>query len=595
MVAAAVKERLVPDFSIRVNGADLTRKLRADLVSLCVDLQINKVDECTLKLRNDDFRWSDGKEFSDGAEVEIDLGYVGGEKTRMLGGEVVLVKASFPRRGPCTVVIVIHSLLHRLRRAQKSQTFSKVRDSDIVTKIAQGYGLTPEVERSSTKNEFLFQNNQTDLDFLLERARRVGMELLADGKKLVFRKPRHDKPKVAELVWNENLRSFDVRQQVVDQVTNFEVRGWDAKKKQAIVFKRKAGDESSTMGGKDLGTKISEQAFGEAKRFQLDQAVASAEEAEAWAKGMWEQSSMGFLSGDGSCQGEGKLKPGVVVEVKGLGGDYNGSYYLQATRHVLSQGGYATSFECKRSAIGEEPVEQQALTGKPEKPKDRDQEEHWIEKTFVDKSGKPLKDLEYSWTLTGDKAQPESGTLGADGTLKARGIEPGTAHAVLKEITSCAWQRPRSDVGKPVGLHIRVTGFPTDTPVEFSIYEKSNPGKVLTTVSSKVDNGVARGVWTYQWDENDGVKSFQFAFKAKVGSRERESNALEMYESIEVESRDASGKVLRNYPFALIFADGRVHSGRTNLQGKAHVRGIRPGKHEIYFPGANLSSEDWGE
>ncbi len=592
MVAAAVQEKLTPDFAIRVDGADLTRKLRQDLLSLSIDLEINKVDECTLKLRNDDFRWSDGKEFKDGTAVEVDLGYVGGEKHKLFSGEVVVVKASFPRRGPCTVVVVIHSLLHRLRRCKKSETFGKVRDSEIVTKIAQKYGMTPEIEKSATKNEFLFQNNQTDLDFLLERARRVGMELVAEGKKLIYRKPRHDKPKLSELTWNENLRTFDVRQQVQDQKTSFQLRGWDPIKKQPIVFKRKAGDESSKMGGKDLGTEVTQQVFGEVPNLMLDQAVASVEEAEAWAKGMWEQAAMDFLTGEGSCQGDGKLKPGNVVELKGLGGDYDGNYYLSRTRHVIGGGGYSTVFECKRSAIGEAPVEQEPLTGKPVPPTDRQLEEHWIEKTFVDATGKPLKDLEYSWTLTGEGAEPKSGTLGADGTLKARGIDPGTAHAVLKEITACAWQRPRADVGKPIGLFIKVTGFENDTPVEFAIAEKSNPDKVLHTVTSKVDNGTARGVWTYEWNENDGVKSFQFMFKAKVGSRERESNVLEMYETVEVEGKDDRGQPLRDQPFVLIFADGRAHAGYTNMQGKGRITGIRPGKHEIYFPSGD-HDEAW--
>jgi len=57
-----------------------------------------------------------------------------------------------------------------------------VTDKQIAEKIAQDLGLRPDAEDTKTKHPYVIQYNQTDLAFLVERARRIRFEVLVQGK-----------------------------------------------------------------------------------------------------------------------------------------------------------------------------------------------------------------------------------------------------------------------------------------------------------------------------------------------------------------------------------------------------------------------------
>jgi phage protein D len=82
----------------------------------------------------------------------------------------------------------------------------------------------------------VFQENQTNLEFLRERAARNGFELFVQNGKLNFRKPKNNQ--ALELTWLKQLTSFQVRVTSAEQVDAVEVRGWNYKQKKAIVATR---------------------------------------------------------------------------------------------------------------------------------------------------------------------------------------------------------------------------------------------------------------------------------------------------------------------------------------------------------------------
>jgi len=45
-----------------------------------------------------------------------------------------------------------------------------MKDSDIISTIAGDWGLTPDTEDSGTVYPYVYQNNLSDLEFVLERA-----------------------------------------------------------------------------------------------------------------------------------------------------------------------------------------------------------------------------------------------------------------------------------------------------------------------------------------------------------------------------------------------------------------------------------------
>src|SRR5262249_7314150 len=110
-------------------------------------------------------------------------------------------------------------------------TFLDVTDSDIVSKIAKEAGLKADVDTTKTKFDYLVQTNQTDMEFLQERARRIGYWAYASNKELHFKKPDAKLSDTAgpDLERPEMLRDLRPRLSGVGQPKTGSAQGWDFK------------------------------------------------------------------------------------------------------------------------------------------------------------------------------------------------------------------------------------------------------------------------------------------------------------------------------------------------------------------------------
>jgi phage protein D len=241
--------------------------------------------------------------------------------------------------------------LHRLRRGRKSRSFQKMTDSDIASQVARDANLTPEVESTTVTYDSVFQHNQTDLEFLLLRAHRIGYEVKVEGRSLLFRTPRESRAKQVTLTHGEELQEFSPRLSVAEQVTEVVVRGWDPKRKEEITGRAGSGDERSRMGGQETGAALAKRVAGSVQEVMVDHPLSSPEEADAIARAVLNRLALDLVTGDGTCMGNPQIRAGTVVELRGLGKRFSGLYYVVGCSHVISaQRGYSTTFQVRRSA-----------------------------------------------------------------------------------------------------------------------------------------------------------------------------------------------------------------------------------------------------
>ena len=160
-------------------------------------------------------------------------------------GEVVGIEPVWDTSGSSRVVIRAFNKLHRLTQGRKSRTFEKMTDSEIAAKIAEenelGFGRDLMIEASQPQDH-VYQHNQTDLEFLLARAARIGYEVLVDGTTLYFRRDRVKESVSLGLgctatpgVPTVGLRTFHPRLSSANMVSKVTVRGWDPQKKEEII------------------------------------------------------------------------------------------------------------------------------------------------------------------------------------------------------------------------------------------------------------------------------------------------------------------------------------------------------------------------
>ncbi|MCU0497608.1 MAG: contractile injection system protein, VgrG/Pvc8 family [Anaerolineae bacterium] len=344
-------EQLVPDFAIKINGAPFTAG-RPDLISLAVNEKLDTASIATFTFvtwdtRNNELTWIDDSRFKIGNTATIELGYVDALEP-LIDGEITGLEASFAAGGTPTFTVIVTDMSHRLLRHRRSSVYLNMKDSAIASQIASGAGLSAMVDDTVVTLPYVYQNNMTDMSFLLERALRIGYEVFVIDKKLYFNK-RSDSVASTTLAWNTDLLEFSPSLYSHGQVKSVQVRGWDYIKKEAIVGQSSA--VTKKLGAKDGKSAIS--SFGEADHVVVKYPVSSKAEADKMAQGILDDLSLEFINAIGMCYGNPQVRMGKVVTLSELGTRFSGDYYItSATHHYSPKHGYRTTFNARRNASG---------------------------------------------------------------------------------------------------------------------------------------------------------------------------------------------------------------------------------------------------
>lgn len=343
---------LVPSYQIRVNGSSLPEAAQHDLLAVDVYDDLDVPSMCTLLLDNGDIIdnkfWSDDALLAEGSTIEIQMGYLN-NTVKVFDGEITGLELEFEVSAALRLIVRGHDRRHRLLRGSKTRAFVKKKDSQIASQIAGEAGLSAKVTDTNTVLEYVLQHNQTDLEFLMERAVRIGYEVVVEAKELIFRPHQNQESEILTLKSDEDLIEFFPRLVTLHQVDKVEIVGWSTKDKKAVVGTASApnGSMGSTSGGQ-----ASKKAFGgQAVGRHVNQPVLSKEEADKIAQGELNNRALAFITGDGVCQGDPKLRAGKVIKIEGLGRRFSGKYYVASTHHSFNSSlGYRTGFTVKRNA-----------------------------------------------------------------------------------------------------------------------------------------------------------------------------------------------------------------------------------------------------
>ncbi|MEH2381754.1 MAG: VgrG-related protein [Nostoc sp.] len=280
----------------------------------------------------------------------------------LIEGEITGIEVHFTNKSEAPIIIRGYDISHRLHKGRYNRSFLNETDSDIVKKIVQEVGITAKVDDSGPPHEYAFQENQTNMEFLRERAARIGFELfikcVQEGEsdirsELHFRKPgAGEKP--LKLKWLKDVLSFSVRVSSAEQVSAVEVRSWDYTQKKLITSTAKS-EQIVTKTGNKLGSSTSTQ-FNLNKKppkmIVVDQPVFGSKYAEAMAQALCDELGGEFIYADAKAEGNPNLRPGRVIELEDMGDRFSGKYYVTETRHCYNQRIYTTEFSVRGLRAG---------------------------------------------------------------------------------------------------------------------------------------------------------------------------------------------------------------------------------------------------
>lgn len=379
----------VPRFEVYIDSKKLGGDVINDILQVTYKDSINDIDSFSIEINNWDaeqrtFKFAPPQQgfggiFDPGKKIEVWMGYYSNIR-RMMRGEITGLEPNFPESGASTLSVHGLNELHRLRTEQHTYSWENTgkTDTDIAKDVCSrpvkkgqiGLGLAidaqPDAQESADQTVFL--NNEYDIVFLLERARRHGYDIYLEDENattLFFGRSTNtaDAP-TYQLEWGKSLISFRPTLTTSDQVGAVTVRGWDRKANQPIevnyTLQDLWKDQKKSQTEITRLTKIS-QAYGGRTLVITDQPAHTKDEAKKFAIAALTNKNNKLIVATGSTVGLPDLRSGCAVEILGFGvqtgksgalqgssSDFDGEYFVTDSTHTIGGSGYRTEFTARR-------------------------------------------------------------------------------------------------------------------------------------------------------------------------------------------------------------------------------------------------------
>ncbi len=347
---------------LEIDGAKASERLMEDILQITIEESLHRPGMFTLVVQNDyypghteDERWRYKDILQIGKPVRI--GFISSttesksfskeDQDQIIEGEITAIDTHFTDKSQAPIIVQGYDVSHRLHRGRHNRSFQNMTDSDIVKKIAEEAGIKfGVIDPSGVVHDYIFQENQTNMEFLRERAALIGFELFIDYGKLNFRRPKSDQK--LTLRWLIDLHSFRVRVTSAEQVKEVEVRGWDYGEKRPIISKATAANvltETENGQGSDTSNKFQGKPS-TPKMIVVDRPVFQVKEADTMAQALCDELGGQFIYADAKAEGDTLIRPGRVVNLTEMG-QHSGEYYITETRHTYHDRIYITEFSVR--------------------------------------------------------------------------------------------------------------------------------------------------------------------------------------------------------------------------------------------------------
>jgi len=336
----ATSREHVPTYEVLVDGGELAQDHRDRIKEIRVVDYLRLPDVCTISVAFPKADGIDSQPFLIGTQIEVRLGAREEQTPQTLfKGDVVSLDPVFGAGG-CALTVRAYDRAHLLHRSRKIRTYQNQTATDIVGAIVQENGLTFEGDPSGEPYELLQQDNETDWDFIWGLAERCGFEFVVDDQQAHFRKPGKATP--VELEWPGSLTSFRPRMTAVQQVETVSLFAHDPQTNQTIITQADRPEQIAEIGVPRVEVAA---AFPGATIHVATEPVKSMEEGTAVAQALLDKLANGYIAAEGAGPGNPKIKAGAMVQVKGVGTSFSGTYRVASSTHVLRGGSsYVTQF-----------------------------------------------------------------------------------------------------------------------------------------------------------------------------------------------------------------------------------------------------------
>ncbi len=302
-----------------------------------------------------------------GKTVQISMGYLNDLRV-MMNGRFTTLEPNFPAGGAPTINVRGLNLLNALRSKQYTTVWAGKKDSEIAQNLdslrdpdtgKKRVPATIMIDKPSIDKEpkldYVAEENQYDIDFLLTRARQRGYVLVYNegvkgAKPTLYFGPSQNAETAGRAVtfqldWGKSLLDFKPTLVTHNQIKSVTVSGWNRRTKKPISAKATLADPAFRM-NRDIQRLITE--CNPREQIVVHEPVFTVQEAQRRAEAILTDRLRSFVKATGTTVGLADLRAGVNVVIGGVGSRFSGTYFVTETTHTIGANGYTTRFSARR-------------------------------------------------------------------------------------------------------------------------------------------------------------------------------------------------------------------------------------------------------
>jgi Rhs element Vgr protein len=331
----------IATYVVKVAGKAIPNEERINSIKIITS--VNRVSTARIVLLDGDastgkFNASSSSTFVPGGELTIEAGY---DSKNALIFKGIITKQSIQVNQVVGSALTVECRDEAIKMivGRKSLTYSKKKDSDIISTIIGNYsGLSADVTATTMVWPEQVQYYVTDWDFVLSRAEANGLIVTNLNGKVTVAKPDASTTAVLTVKYGDNLHAFNAALNSINQIGSAKASSWDFKT-QAIIN----GQSSNTYAGPgNITSKKLSDVVG-LSDFEL-QTTAPIELGSLtdWAKAQLVKSEYAKIQGEATIQGTNLVQCGKYITLAGLGDRMNGDHIVGGVRHDMSDGNWTT-------------------------------------------------------------------------------------------------------------------------------------------------------------------------------------------------------------------------------------------------------------
>ncbi|MEM9932862.1 MAG: type VI secretion system tip protein VgrG [Bacteroidota bacterium] len=333
-----------PTFTILSDGNEVAQTVQ--ILTVTIERIVNKVSEATLIIHDgtpdsQDFPASNGEEFLPGKEIEIQAGYHSDEES-IFKGIVISQRVRTFEKKPSVLEVCCKDPAVKMTVGRKNKYFYESADAEVMEEIISAAGLSPDIEATDTTHQEMVQFQASDWDFIVSRADAVGAFVYTENGNLKVAKPDFSQNPDLTLAYGGNILDFEAEMDSRCQYAAVNAYAWDAANQEFLTLEAEdpSGEFPGNYSAEDLAGVIGIGSYdlrhgGLIKDTEL--------QAQANAKLM--RSRLAKVRARARIQGLGKVMPGQMVALEGVGDRFSGDHFVAGVFHEISPKNWETQIQ----------------------------------------------------------------------------------------------------------------------------------------------------------------------------------------------------------------------------------------------------------